>query len=120
MTNDDLLDTLKTFGHKGTKSKSKDVHQEALYGPKTTKIEEPKPTPGGSKKPGEDDTNVYPDIYGPEITPVPGSKSCKKGKHTSDCVDDEAYQFNPDFDKAFPRADGEPQPFLTDFSSFQH
>ena len=119
MTNDDLLDTLKTFGHKGTKSKSKDVHQEALYGPKTTKIEEPKPSASG-KKPGEDDTNVYPDIYGPEITPVPGSKSCKKGKHTSDCVDDEAYQFNPDFDKAFPRADGEPQPFLTDFSSFQH
>jgi hypothetical protein len=119
MTNDDLLDTLKTFGQKGTKSKSKDVHEEPLYGPKSGGLE-PTPTPSSKKNNGQDGINSYPDIYGPEITPIPGSKSCKKGKHTSDCVDDEAYQFNPDFDKAFPRADGEPQPFLTDFSSFQH
>lgn len=119
MTNKDLLDTLKTFGEKGTKPKSKDVHQEPIYGPRTTKAEEPKPTSGKGKN-HEDDNNVYPDIYGPEITPIPGSKACKKGKHESDCTDNEAYQFNPDFDHAFPRAEGEPQPFLTDFSQFQH
>lgn len=121
MSNKDLLDTLKTFGDKGTKPKTKDVHQEAIYGPKTSKIEEPKPASSGKGEPhGYDDTNVYPDIYGPEITPIPGSKVCKKGKHESDCSDNEAYQFNPDFAKAFPREDNEPQPFLTDFSKFQH
>ena len=118
MTNKDLMDTLKTFGDKGTK-KSKSVNQESIYGPMTTKVEEPKPTSGKGVA-EDDDNNVYPDIYGPEITPIPGSKSCKKGKHESDCVSDDAYQFNPDFDKAFPREDNEPQPFLTDFSKFQH
>ena len=120
MTNEDLMDTLKTFGSKGTKSKTKDVNQESIYGPMTTKVEEPKPTSSSKKGMNDDDTNVYPDIYGPEITPIPGSKVCKKGKHESDCTDNEAYQFNPDFDKAFPREEGEPQPFLTDFSKFQH
>lgn len=119
MTNKDLLDTLKTFGEKGTKSKSKDVHEEPIYGPKSGGLEEPKPTPGKGKN-GENDTNAYPDIYGPEITPIPGSKVSKKGKHESDNVTDEAYQFNPDFAKAFPREENEPQPFLTDFSKFQH
>lgn len=119
MTNKDLLDTLKTFGEKGTKPKSKDVYEEPIYGPRSGGLEEePKPTSGG--KGDHSDTNPYPDIYGPEITPIPGSKACKKGKHESDCVDNEAYQFNPDFDKAFPREEGEPQPFLTDFSQFQH
>jgi hypothetical protein len=118
MTNKDLMDTLKTFGEKGTKPKSKDVTQEPIYGPKSGGLE-PTPAPS-SKKNGGDDTNTYPDIYGPEITPIPGTKVCKKGKHESDCADNEAYQFNPDFGNAFPRADGEPQPFLTDFSKFQH
>jgi hypothetical protein len=118
MTNKDLMDTLKTFGEHGKKSQTKDVHEEPIYGPKTTKIEEPKPTAGKGGK--DDDTNVYPDIYGPEITPIPGSKVSKKGKHESDNVTDEAYQFNPGFAKAFPREENEPQPFLTDFSKFQH
>lgn len=111
MTNKDLLDTLKTFGEKGTppsSKKTKDTHEEQIYGPKTSKIE-PKPAP--SKPGGDDGTNVYPDIYGPEITPTPGSK-CGR--------DDDTCDFNTDFEKAFPREDNEPQPFLTDFSKFQH
>lgn len=118
MTNKDLLDTLKTFGEKGTKPKSKDVNEEPIYGPKSGGLAEPEPTPGG--KGDHSESNPYPDIYGPEITPIPGSKVCKKGKNESDCADNEVYQFNPDFDKAFPRAEGEPRPFLTDFSKFQH
>ena len=115
MTNKDLLDTLKTFG---TKSKeSTPLNQEPLYGPKTTKIEEPKPS---SSRHGDDDRNVYPDIYGPEIAPIPGKKQCMKGKHQSDSACGDAYEFNPDFAKAFPREENEPQPFLTDFSKFQH
>lgn len=121
MTNKDLLDTLKTFGEKGSKpkSKSKDIYEEPIYGPKSGGLQEPEPTPGNGKS-GHSDSNPYPDIYGPEVTPIPGSKVCKKGKHESDCSDNEVYQFNPDFDNAFPRAEGEPQPFLTDFSQFQH
>ena len=118
MTNKDLMDTLKTFGDHGKKA-TKNVYEEAIYGPKTAKIEEPKPTSGNGKD-GEDDANVYPDIYGPEITPIPGSKVSKKSKHESDNITDEAYQFNPNFAKAFPREENEPQPFLTDFSKFQH
>jgi len=117
MTNKDLMDTLKTFGEKGTKPKTKDVHEEPLYGPKSGGLEEPKPTSGKGK---DDSSGVYPDIYGPEITPIPGGKVCKKGTHESDCTSDDAYQFNPDFAKAFPREENEPQPFLTDFSKFQH
>lgn len=118
MTNKDLMDTLKTFGEKkGTKTQN--IYQEPIYGPKTTKVEEPKPTTSG-KNSKDDDTNIYPDIYGPEITPIPGTKVSKKGKHESDNVTDEAYQFKPDFEKAFPREENEPQPFLTDFSKFQH
>lgn len=119
MTNKDLMDTLKTFGEHSKKKQTKDIHQEAIYGPKTTKVEEPKPSSAKGGK-DDDDTNIYPDIYGPEITPIPGSKVCKKGKHESDCASDDAYQFNPDFAKAFPREENEPQPFLTDFSKFQH
>jgi hypothetical protein len=119
MTNKDLMDTLKTFGQKGTKPKSKDVHEEPLYGPKSGGLE-PTPAPSSGKNSKDGDADSYPDIYGPEITPIPGTKACKKGKHESDCASDDAYQFNPDFDNAFPREDGEPQPFLTDFSSFQH
>jgi hypothetical protein len=120
MTNKDLLEALSKFGeHKKDKSKATDV--EPIYGPKTEKVEEPKPTPGASKG-GIDDKMVYPDIYGPEITPIPGKKVCKKtpGQTASDCVDGEPYQFNPDLQKAFPNDGGDPQPFLTDFTKFQH
>jgi hypothetical protein len=131
MTNKDLLATLNRFGTQGTKSKSssKDTYQEEIYGPKAPKSEEPVPasSSGGTSA---NDTNVYPDIYGPEITPVPGMKKSKTksnsksntnaGSHTSDVVEDDTYEFNPDFRKAFPVDDDEPQPFLTDFSKFQH
>ena len=121
MTNKDLLATLDRFGKQGTKSSSKDTYQEELYGPKAPKVEEPTPVPASGKS--SNDSNVYPDIYGPEITPVPGmtkKKISKSSIHTSDSPDDETYEFNPDFQKAFPKDEDEPQPFLTDFSKFQH
>ena len=123
MTNKDLMDTLSKFGEKGKEAKKKDDKEPPeleIYGPRTSKIE-PKPASktDGKSGHGGGDTNVYPDIYGPEITPVPGKKHTK-GKHVSDEVgEDDAYQFNPDLQKAFP-TEGEPQPFLTDFSKFQH
>jgi len=119
MTNKDLLETLSKFGKTENKSKGK-TSEEPIYGPKTTKAVEPKPTP--AKPDSADGTNVYPDIYGPEITPVPGKKSKKTqptGIHASDDHDDETYAFNPDFANSFANDENEPQPFLTDFSKFQ-
>ena len=120
MTNKDLLSTLSTFGTKGTKPKSKDPYEEPIYGPKVPKLAEPEPAPANGSN---DSGDTYPDIYGPEVTPVPGKKQTKhkSGKHSSDdSRDDELYQYNPDLEKAFPMEENEPQPFLTDFSKFQH
>jgi hypothetical protein len=126
MTNKDLLSTLRTFGTKD-KSSSLTPNQEPIYGPKAPKLEDPTPTSSSSA--GDNDTNMYPDIYGPEITPIPGAlnkpkskpRSKHNGKHASDDHEDEdTYKFNPDLAKAFPMEENEPQPFLTDFSKFQH
>jgi hypothetical protein len=126
MTNSDLISTLKTFGDKNEspKKKEKTPVEAPIYGPKTSELEHPKPT----VSPGISDSGVYPDIYGPEYEGVPGStkkanasKVTKNnsGKHESDADrDEDAYQFNPDLQKAFP-TNGPPQPFLTDFSKFQ-
>lgn len=123
MTNSDLISTLKTFGDKNENPKKKATTpiEAPIYGPKTSELEHPKPT----VSPGSSGSGVYPDIYGPEYEGVPGStrkKSSNKkdsGKHESDGDrDEDAYQFNPDLQKAFPTT-GPPQPFLTDFSKFQ-
>jgi hypothetical protein len=121
MTNKDLLATLRTFGTKD-KTPSLTPNEEPIYGPKVPKMEEPTPS---SSKAGDDGTNMYPDIYGPEITPIPGAlnkrKTKAKGQHASDDHEDEdTYKFNPHLAKAFPMEENEPQPFLTDFSKFQH
>jgi len=127
MTNKDLMSTLNAFSKS---SKKTDIpHEEPIYGPKVPEIEEPIPA---SSRDSKNSTNMYPDIYGPEITPVPGKKKDKHekhekhekhgktGKHESHNVNDETYEFNPDFKNAFPAEENEPQPFLTDFSKFQH
>jgi hypothetical protein len=123
MTNQALLETLSKFGKTGPQPKKVDPYEEPIYGPKTTKLEEPIPATSGGNS-GYVDLNVYPDIYGPEVTPVPGTKKKSKdkhtGKHESDQADDELYEYNPDFKNAFPFDENEPQPFLTDFSKFQH
>ena len=121
MTSKDLIETLDKFGKVGNppKKKTKDPYEEQIYGPKAPKLEDPSPI--YSKKGAEDGNNIYPDIYGPEIAPIPGQKQCAtKGKHTSDCADDDTYSFNPDLERAFPREENGPQPFLTDYSKFQH
>lgn len=120
MTNKDLLSTLNAFSQSSKKS-SLTPNEEPIYGPKIPEMEEPVPAASGNNV---DSTSVYPDIYGPEITPVPGKKKKdshkKHGKNSSDTVNDETYEFNPDFKNAFPTEENEPQPFLTDFSKFQH
>jgi len=63
------------------------------------------------------DSRIYPDIYGPDVELVPGTKP-RSNKHKSDDTSDPSYDFNPDLQKAFPTS-GPPQPFLNDFSGFQ-
>jgi hypothetical protein len=119
MTNKDLISALQTHGTSDSnKKKSKDEPSELeIFGPKAPKVV---PSPTSGVKNGSDSGGVYPDIYGPDIVKAPGTKSSKqKGKHSSDEVDDETYDFNPDLQKAFP-TEGEPQPFLTDFAPFKH
>ena len=118
MTNSDLISTLKTFGDKGTKPASKDSSkQESLpiLGPKAPPVD-----PADKKKASKDSntSGVYPDIYGPDIPKIPGTTQTA-GKHMSDDTSDITYEFNPDLKNAFP-VEGPPQPFLTDFSKFQH
>ena len=120
MTNDDLVSTLKTFGEKGTKTTKKKVSGQQdeleIYGPKgVPSPPEPKPAPPNSK----DTTSEYPEIFGPDVILTPGKKS-KNGKHESDNVEDQTYDFNPDLKNAFPTTGSEPQPFLGDFSKIQH
>ena len=118
MTNKDLISVLQTHGTPDAKKKKKDEPSELeIYGPKAEKVV---PSSSSGSKPGSDNSGVYPDIYGPDIPLVPGTKKkAIPGKHVSDEVDDETYDFNPDLQKAFP-TEGPPQPFLTDFSKFQH
>ena len=127
MTNKDLLNTLSKFEKKEPTKKEDTPYEMPIYGPKTSKIE-PKPAPSKSKGGNDNggDVNIYPDIYGPEVNLTPGTNHTKtmhkkNGKVESDTIDqdDDVYQFNPDFQKAFP-VYGDPQPFLTDFSKFQH
>ena len=118
MSNKDLVSALQTHGTPEAKKKAKDEPSELeIYGPKAEKVV---PTKSSGKSSGSDTSGRYPDIYGPDIPLVPGTKTkSMPGKHTSDEVDDETYDFNPDLQKAFP-TEGPPQPFLTDFSKFQH
>jgi hypothetical protein len=119
MTNEDLVSTLKTFGEKGTKPTKKKISGQndelEIYGPKGI-ASPPEPTPAPSNSNG--DTSEYPEIFGPDVIMTPGKKS-KNGKHESDKVEDQTYDFNPDLRNAFPTS-SEPQPFLGDFSKIQH
>lgn len=112
MTNKDLMSALKKYGTEDEKDKKKNTPSEApIYGPQAEPVA---PTNSSSKtklKPNQQpDTSLYPDIYGPDVTPVPGEKLK---------VNEDHYDYNPDFENAFP-TNGPPQPFLTDFSKFQH
>lgn len=118
MTNADVQSALQKYGGvNDTESSYKPVgvSDYPIYGPKA---KPPEPSTGPSKGSAEkNDSRIYPDIYGPDVELVPGTKP-RGGKHKSDDTSDSAYEFNPDLQKAFPTS-GPPQPFLTNFSKFQ-
>ena len=110
MSNSDVLTALKQYGVDTNDNKKKqDKKTESIYGPKGIMSEEPEPNLSAKGNPKA----IYPQIYGPDIPLVPGKKV-----QTQDGEDD-GNDYNIDLAKAFPRADGPPQPFLTDFASFQ-
>jgi hypothetical protein len=120
MTNKDLMSALKNYGTEDKKhsKKKEEVPPEApIYGPKVAPVQHPSPS---SSKNGGGGSGVYPEIYGPDVVATPGEKikHSKPGKHESDTVEDDTYDYNPDLQNAFPTS-GPPQPFLADFSKFQ-
>jgi len=130
MTNDQLIDTLKTFGEKGTPpsaSKTSGPSIQPIYGPSANPP--PVPTNTGGSGGGKTVAGPYPQIFGPDVTSAPGSANSGNpvpaGQVASDNAAgsqgpaDQFHEFNPDLAKAFP-VDGPPQPFLTDFSKIQH
>lgn len=122
MTNKDMMSLMSTFGQKderAPKKKDKEPHEIAIYGPKAPKPVEPPPSKTKGKNGTSDSAmSAYPDIYGPDVPMKPNAKHLS-GKETSDDVSNESYDFNVDLQKAFPTS-GPPEPFLTDFSKFQH
>jgi hypothetical protein len=140
MSNDELIDTLKQFENKGTKNA--EPSKEFIYGPSANPPAFTNTGAGG----GKSVAGPYPQIFGPDVKPAPGSgrgsggaggagggsvrggtglsgnTAPPEGQVASDQPlppEDQAYQFNPELAKAFP-VDGPPQPFLTDFSKIQH
>lgn len=108
MTNKDVLTALKGFGVEDQPEKT-GPKTAPIYGPKTTEVVEPEPTPNEE---GDDDSGrKYPDIFGPDVVASPGTKNLK---YSEDGDND----YNIDLKNAFP-TDGPPQPFLTNFSNFQ-
>ena len=109
MTNAEVQSAMQTYGTPDT-SKKIDVSKYPIYGPTVDKseIEAARQNKFHPKKPKAAN---YPQIYGPDLIMVPGTKS------GSD--DDMYFGINPDLKTAFP-TDGPPQPYLSDFSKFQH
>ena len=78
-----------------------------IWGPKAPELDENQPIPGGGS--GRDHrSGVYPNIYGPDISPTPGT-----GSNSSDNNYVPAAEFPA---KPFPTGPEYPSPYLNDFS----
>jgi hypothetical protein len=123
MTNEDLLAGLKQMGTHNPTVKDSDQPKEApIYGPRVPKLEHPDPNPAETSETG---AGLYPQIYGPDVPMVPGNKKTSKtgtgaigGSQASDVVNSPVHEFNPDLKRSFP-TNGEPEPYLNDFSRIQ-
>ena len=141
MTNNQLMSALNSFEKTGKKSNEPSL--DPIYGPSANPPEFPSSTNGGGKN-GKSTGGPYPQIFGPDTTPQPGTGRggagtaaggiAGDGKTGQSSVyvnpvgpgqvgSDQAIavepEFNPDLKNAFPY-DGPPQPFLTDFSKILH
>jgi hypothetical protein len=110
MSNSDVLTALKQYGVDTNDNKTSNSNKaDLIYGPKGVLSDEPAPNLDEKSNAKA----IYPNIYGPDVPLVPGKKVETQDGEGND------YDYNIDLAKAFPKADGPPQPFLTNFSSFQ-
>lgn len=101
-----------------------------LYGPSAINPPVPTPSSSGSGSGSGKTSASYPDIYGPNVPSVPGRAGAGAGAGVGNQVsgldshqegtDSSTFVYNPNLRKAFPTADGEPKPFLTDLHKIQH
>ena len=125
MTDGQLMDTLDAFKRDGKKSIEPKL--DPIYGPSANPPEFPSSTNRG--RDGKSTAGPYPQIFGPDVTPQPGTgrdgespsyvNPVGLGQVASDQGKTAQPEFNPDLKNAFPY-DGPPQPFLTDFSKILH
>ncbi len=110
MTNEDVLSEIQKHGTEDTKNKESKAVKRPIYGPKAVKGEDKE------VEEKEDETkhekSEYPHIYGPDTPMIPGT--INGGEVGSNSY----FQINTDLAKVFP-TEGEPQPYLTDFSKIQ-
>jgi hypothetical protein len=143
MTNGQLMNTLDAFKKDG--KKSNDPKLDPIYGPSANPPAFPSSTNGGGRN-GKSTGGPYPQIFGPDTAPQPGTGRNGAGGTAAGGVAGDGKtgqssvyvnpvgpgqvasdqggetvepEFNPDLKNAFPY-DGPPQPFLTDFSKILH
>jgi hypothetical protein len=143
MTNNQLMSALNSFEKSGTKSSKPSL--DPIYGPSANPPAFPSSTNGGGRN-GKSTGGPYPQIFGPDTAPQPGTgrggaggtaaggvagngktgqssvyvNPVGPGQMASDQGGETVEpEFNPDLKNAFPY-DGPPQPFLTDFSKILH
>ena len=114
MTNADLISTLKTFGTQAPPPRTAGPSEVPIYGPTAEKPEDIPGSSSGSATLVQPLIGQYPDIFGPDSVIIPGQPKTKPKSPSGD-----VYDFNPDFQKAFPTS-GPPEPYLTDFSKLHH
>lgn len=109
MSNADVKSALQSYGTETDPKQESKASKRPIYGPSTGGIDEPvKETESKSKNSKSD----YPTIYGPDVNIVPGTNP-KNGEGS-----ESYFTVNTDLKKAFP-TDGQPTPYLTDFSKIQ-
>ena len=110
MTNADVQSAMQEFGTPDKPPSKKKLGKKPIYGPKAGPVVEKKVEESDSKSKISGSAQ-YPDIYGPDIGIVPGTKTDKG--------DDSYFTINTDLERAFPTDGKAPQPYLTDFSKIQ-
>ena len=114
MSNADVLTAIKQYGvDDSQKTNKKKVAKKPILGPIAENPVEQEDTSDSTQANNKINLAAYPHIYGPDVPLVPGVKSVSEDA-------DKEPEYNVDLQKLFPSAGGPPQPFLTDFSKFQH
>lgn len=108
MSNDDVNSAIQSYGVKSRPNQGPEPGKRPIYGPKSGGMA--RPTVEDTESKTRNGTSAYPGIYGPDVPMVPGKKN--------DPGSESYFAVNTDLSQVFP-TEGEPQPYLTDFSKIQ-